>query len=151
VLTSQASPVSGSARYVATAPRKRWLIGGGQGLTRRLGMDREDPRCGPVRDDRSRNQAGRWCARQALTAAGPAAARCRARAGAVRAGPPASRGTALTPEAGGGIGCRCRSPAAGRCLGSCRCPGHMPGATGLEALWQTWSRRRRSHELRFGG
>jgi len=59
VLTSQASPVSGSARYVATAPRKRWLIGGGQGLTRRLGMDREDPRCGPVRDDRSRNQAGR--------------------------------------------------------------------------------------------
>ena len=62
-----------------------------------------------------------------------------------------SRGTALTPEAGGGIGCRCRSPATGRCLGSCRCPGHMPGATGLEALWQTWSRRRRSHELRFGG
>ena len=114
-------------------------------------MDPREPATRACADDRSRNRGQRVLPGRLWPRPGPRRREAASRAGAVRAGCQRSRGTAaLTPE-----GWRHRLPVhVTGCWpmpGSCRCPGHIPGATGLGTRWQTWSRGRRSHERRHGG
>jgi hypothetical protein len=142
---TQIRPVAGPARRwpARSAPGRIWL-GSGHGPAEavadrgRTGLDaalghrpartRTAGLCGTTGPGAG---WGRWCARQALAEAGPAAARY-AGAGMSSAGWPAGSrgGRSSRRKAGGYIGCRCRSSATSRCPGSCRCPGHVPGTTG---------------------